>query len=225
PPSKDLDFNCVCRSLANRTAGWRVGIRPLHDLLQLIRGRVFRANLNVSSKPKSPAETLSSVPSSPRLSDSLETETSNDVSVTPTWAARIAITVAWHDASEALRSQPGFGAEPPPPRADGISVDSFSPCGPVTWNFTPFSSTAVAEGFLDRAFVGCSAKTLDSFSIASRTEVIAKASSSGTFKTEAHRERRCVVAAVEALNGCLDIFTPRVEIDATVDIGQSSPKG
>src|SRR5438552_8274930 len=136
---------------------------------------------------------LASVPSSPRLSDSLETETSNDVSVTPTWAARIAITVAWHDASEALRSQPGFGSELPPPRADGISVDTFSPYGPVTWNFTPFSSTAVAEGFLERAFVGCSAKTLESFSIASRTDV-AKASSLGTFKTEAHRDRLCVVA-------------------------------
>src|SRR5437773_1152078 len=89
------------------------------------------------------------------------------------------MTEALHDASEALRSQPGFGPEPPPPRAGGMSVDSLSPCGPVTTNFNPSSSTAVADVFREQAFCGCSAKTLDSFSIASRIDVAIGPSSGG----------------------------------------------
>lgn len=84
----------------------------------------------------------------------------------------MAIIVALHEASEALRSQPGLGSEPPPARAGGMSVDTFSPRGPVTWNFNPPCSTAVAGGFFERALSGCSAKIVRSLSSASRTGVL-----------------------------------------------------
>jgi hypothetical protein len=54
----------------------------------------------------------------------------------------------------------------------GMSVESRSPCWPVTWNFNPLSSLAVAGGFFERAFSGACAKTFESFSTASRTDMV-----------------------------------------------------
>src|SRR5258705_758645 len=95
--------------------------------------------------------------------------TSSVFNETPTCAARMAITVALHDATDARNNQPGAGAEALPPNAGGMSVRAASPFGPVTWNRNPPSSTAVAAGIFQRAFFGCWAGTLLIGLLGSRT--------------------------------------------------------
>src|SRR5438445_6518768 len=68
----------------------------------------------------------------PRVSPSLSTATSRFERLMPRRAARNAITVAQHDAREALKNYPGFGSDALPPIARGISVLISSPPGPTT---------------------------------------------------------------------------------------------
>src|SRR2546425_5459051 len=56
----------------------------------------------------------------------------------------MAITVAQHDAREALKNHPGFGPDAAPPIAAGMSVSICSPAGPLTRHFTPVMRMAVA---------------------------------------------------------------------------------
>src|SRR2546421_581830 len=86
----------------------------------------------------------------------------------PSFAARVAITVAAHDATAARRYQPGFGAEPLPPIDVGISVLMRSLRGPETSQRRPSVSRAVAA-FVTRALPGSVANVAVSCSIALRT--------------------------------------------------------
>jgi hypothetical protein len=73
----------------------------------------------------------------------------------PRRAARIAITVAQHDAREALKNQTGFGLEALPPIAMGMSVlISSVPPAPATRHFSPPSSVAMAGEYLVQALSG-----------------------------------------------------------------------
>jgi hypothetical protein len=91
-----------------------------------------------------PAGTSVSSPRMPRSFDSLSTVTSTDRSSIPTEAARIATSVATHDASAARSSQPGDGAALPPPTLVGMSVRTFAPSGPTTVVASPSDSRARA---------------------------------------------------------------------------------
>src|SRR5258708_11268393 len=63
------------------------------------------------------------------------------------------MTVAVHEATAAHSNQPGFGAEPLPPIAGGMSVNTRSLRGPVTSHFWPSASRAVGA-LLARALAG-----------------------------------------------------------------------
>ena len=104
-----------------------------------------------------PGGTASPTPSTPRLSDSLTTVTARCVSSIPARAASIATMVASHDASAARISQPGDGAEPPPPSDVAMSVVS-SPDGPSTRQRSPSTRTAVAGVSSSVAASGWSAR-------------------------------------------------------------------
>ena len=99
----------------------------------------------------------SPTPSTPRLSDSLTTVTASFVSSIPARAASIATMVASHDASAARISQPGEGAEPPPPSDFAMSVIS-SPDGPSTRQRRPSTRNAVAGVSRSVASSGWSAR-------------------------------------------------------------------
>ena len=116
----------------------------------------------------SPAETLSSRPRMPRLSESLSTVTSRLPRSTPSFAARIAITVAVQVAKAPRSNHPGFGPDAVPPIAGGMSVIRRSLCGPLNSHCKPAVSRAVAGAFFDRALVGSAEMAVLTFSIAAR---------------------------------------------------------
>src|SRR4051812_1100386 len=89
----------------------------------------------------------------------------------PSLAARIAITVAVHEAIAPRRYHPGLGAVASPPMGGGMSVARRSPFGPVTSHFRPPVSRAVAGRPRAFALAGSAAIAAPSFSIASRTRV------------------------------------------------------
>src|SRR5690606_27147774 len=82
-------------------------------------------------------------------------------------AARSATAVVVQLASEARKSQPGFGAVPPP-MATGMSVTRASPFGPVTSHRRPSRSRAVAGAPFVLALPGSAAIACATFSSASR---------------------------------------------------------
>src|SRR5215470_11868019 len=86
----------------------------------------------------------------------------------PSFAARIAITVAQHEAIEALKYQPGLGPDASPPMARGISVSMRSPCGPVATHLKPSARVAVAGECLAFAFSGCATSFSPKLSRAAR---------------------------------------------------------
>jgi hypothetical protein len=71
----------------------------------------------------------------------------------------MAIDVAVQAAMDALRNQPGFGAEPSPPSGVGMSEDAFSPAGPKMLQRNPSCQTAVADAFAFLADAGRSRNT------------------------------------------------------------------
>ena len=75
----------------------------------------------------------------------------------PARAASMAMIVASHDASAARISQPGEGAEAPPPSAAAMSVVT-SPLGPVTRHRSPSRRIAVAGVSGPAPSSGCSAR-------------------------------------------------------------------
>ena len=109
------------------------------------------------------------IPTIPRASVSLSTLTSSVLSSMPRMAACIAMLVAVHEAIEARRSQPGFGAASPPPMARGMSLAAFSPWEPVISHCKPCCQTAVADELRFLAASGRWLNTRRNRSNASRT--------------------------------------------------------
>ena len=97
----------------------------------------------------------SSIPRSPRSSDSESTVTSSVSRAMPSMAARIAISVATQLASAARRSQPGDGAVAVPPTDVTMSVEMLAPDGPSTRITSPSIRVAIAALSVDRASSGC----------------------------------------------------------------------
>jgi hypothetical protein len=64
------------------------------------------------------------------------------------------MTVEQHAAKDARNNQPGFGLEPAPPIAGGMSVSTSSPDGPATRHINPLSRVAVAGAYLALALSG-----------------------------------------------------------------------
>ena len=119
----------------------------------------------------------------PRSSDSLSTVTSRRSTATPSVAARILISVASHAARLARQSQPGDGAEPPPPTDAGMSVAIVLPENSARKR-SPLSITTVAPESVYRASAGWSVRYRPALSIAARI------SSSGIVIAPRLRDRR-----------------------------------
>lgn len=159
----------IARPMASETGEWLSAHRTISRRRS---GATPAAPMRTSVREVSgPAGTESSIPSKPRLSDSLCTITSSLPKATPSCAARIEITVARQLAWAARDSQPGVGATAPPPSAFGMSVTVDQPPGPSTRQRSPSSITAVAGRSMERALSGCSVRCLIVRWTASRIEV------------------------------------------------------